>query len=360
MISRVGNRSPIPENPFACSFRSWRTLIAGAFLLVLINSARSQQPLILHLGNGDRVSGQLLGEDAVRLTLSNSILGRFTIPASAVARRETVSVAPPAPVTNAPGLPPTIQKRLNDLQGIYAAGSLSAEEFQRQRTALMEPIRPPGPKYWTAELFAGLDLLFSEKDRQLYTGRAKVNYVRPGLRSYFDYLFTYGYTDSELSANRMDGSSKTDVDLTKLTYTYGLFGAGYDEIRLIDWRYEVGPGLGYHLVKQTNFVLRVEGGFHYQVQNFQGGRDDHTFSQRLAQDLRWNLGPHFTFDERLEYFPDLANLNDFKLRMEANLRYWLQSNLSLNLTVIDIYDTRHASGVDGNDLQIRSSIGIRF
>lgn len=313
------------------------------------------------------MSGTLLSEDSGKITLTNAILGRITVTASSIARREgptnavAVAATPKPPVQPAaPALPPALQKKLNDLQAIYASGNLSAEEFQRQRTAITTPPKPPGPKYWSAELFAGLDLLFSEKDRQLYTGRAKLTYARAPLRNSLDYIFSYGYTDSELTANRMDGSMKTDLDITKLSYTYSLLGAGYDEVRRIDWRYEIGPGLGYHLVKRTNFVMRVEAGFHYQVQNFEDNLEDYTFSQRLAQDMRWNIGTQFTFDEKIEYFPDLGDLAQYRLRMEANLRYWLRSNLSLNLTVIDIFDTRHARNVSRNDLQIRSSIGVKF
>lgn len=368
-------REPAPRplfvRPALDPFRGAHSTFAiciTTFVLLFAAIARAQSPITLHLTNGDRISGSLVGEESGKLTLTNAILGRVTIATSAIARREgptnaVVVATTPAPTNRPPeppALPPALQKRLNDLQSIYASGSLSAEEFQRQRTALVAPQKPPTPKYWSAELFAGMDLLFSEKDRQIYTGRAKFTYARQRLRNNIDYLFSYGYTDSELTANRMDGWMKTDWDITKLTYTYSLAGAGYDEIRRLDWRYEVGPGLGYHLVKRTNFVLRFEGGLHYQVQNFQDNREDYTFSQRLAQDLRWNIGAQFTFDEKVEYFPDLSNLEQFRIRAEANLRYWLRSNLSLNLTVIDIFDTRHAINVTRNDLQIRSSIGVKF
>jgi hypothetical protein len=62
----------------------------------------------------------------------------------------------------------------------------------------------------------------------------------------------------------------------------------------------------------------------------------------------------------VEYTPQWDDVSQFKIRGEANLRYWLLNNLSLNLTVIDLYDTRVATGIDENDLQIRSSIGVKF
>ena len=136
----------------------------------------------------------------------------------------------------------------------------------------------------------------------------------------------------------------------------------------VNWRYEVGPGLGYHLIKRTNFVARVEGGFHYQVQSVEEiltgdvhlDRESKTYNQRLAQDVRWNMGSQFTFDEKAEYFPDLADVRIYRLRVEANLRYWLRSNLSLNFTAINTYETQTARGIGRNDLQLRSSIGVKF
>lgn len=358
----MAKRNRLPS--YVCLFSLWLFAL-GASAVAPLNAA---SPVILHLKNGDRLSGDLVTEESSRITLTNSILGRFTIPLSTIARREGITnvavvKAPPAPppATNAPALPPALQRKLEDLQTLFATGALSADEFQRRRTELVAPLpRPRGPKHWTAEVFAGLDLLYSEKDRQLYTGRAKLTYARAPLRNNIDYLFTYGWTDGELTANRMDGWMKTDWDLTPRSYVYNLAGAGYDEIRLVDWRYEVGPGLGYHLYKRTNFVLRVEAGFHYQVQDFEGGREKKTYNQRLAQDLRWNIGTQFTFDEKVEYFPSLEDLHSYRLRLEANLRYWLASNLSLNLTVIDTYETSTARGVGQNDLQIKSSIGMKF
>jgi hypothetical protein len=118
--------------------------------------------------------------------------------------------------------------------------------------------------------------------------------------------------------------------------------------------------LGYQLVKKTNLVLRVEGGFHFDVHNFEDNRQDDTYYHRLAQDLRWNLGTIISVDEKLEYLPQFDTFMEYKLRVEANVRLWLRSNLYLNLTMIDLFDTVTAQGVEQNDLQVRSSVGVRF
>ena len=372
--------------------------------------AASSQPVVLHLRNGDRVSGSLVTEEAGQIILSNAIVGRMAVPLSQVERKEQATNEAPATNiagTNAVVASPALARRLNELQALYLANQLSTAEYHRQRAkALAEatqlwttnrpvaqatkpngvpapalvnpgvsakpptgpsaPIKPAGPKRWSGEVLMGADLGFSQKDRELYTGRLKVSYAVAPVRNSLDFLFTYGRTDGELSANRVDGSLKSDRDLNRRLYVYNLLGAGYDEIRQIDSRYEFGPGMGEHVLKLTNFVLNAELGFNYQVQNFtrttnqmQKLRDDQ-FHYRFGQDLKWLIGSQFTFDEKAEYLPVWNHLAEYRMRVEANLRYWLKANLSLDLTVINIFDTVAAKDVQHNDLQVHSSIGVKF
>jgi hypothetical protein len=48
------------------------------------------------------------------------------------------------------------------------------------------------------------------------------------------------------------------------------------------------------------------------------------------------------------------------MRFETTLSYELWKNLSLNWTVLDLYDSEPAAGVERNELQIRSSLGVKF
>lgn len=361
------------------------------------------QTVLLELKNGDRLSGVILSETGAEITLSNSALGRLAVPWAQVEKRSTntfstakvsSTIATNGVSPSAEALSPVEQRQLHELQASYLANQLSAQDYYKQRTRILakredsavdasnaraqgvpapalvnpavsatsRPSQPKvsAPKYLTGEAMIGTDLAYSEKDRQLYTGRVKLTYVRKPLRSSFDHLFTYGRTEGELSANRMDASLKTDYDLNPKVYALGILGGGYDEVRKVDWRYEVSPGVGRHLVRLTNFVVNAEVGTSYQVQNFEGNRQDDLFHYRLAQDLRWNIGNQFTFDEKVEYLPQWNEPKEFKLRVEANLRYWLRANLSLNLTLINIFDTITAPGVQQNDLQIKSTVGVKF
>ena len=70
--------------------------------------------------------------------------------------------------------------------------------------------------------------------------------------------------------------------------------------------------------------------------------------------------PRVTFVEKFEFYPSLENIDDFRFRLESTLSMGLVQNLSLNFSILDIFDTKPASNVDRNELVVRSSLGLSF
>jgi hypothetical protein len=167
-------------------------------------------------------------------------------------------------------------------------------------------------------------------------------------------------TVTKTDANRMNGSVKADYDFTKKWYVYNLAGMGYDQIRKIDLRYEIGPGLGYHLIQWSNFFVNVEAGATYQKEERDDGTELSTFFGRLAENAAWKITPRLSWDEKFEYTPRIENLGEYRMRFETNLRYALLQNVFFNLSLIDTYDSLSANEVTRNDVQVRSSIGVKF
>lgn len=293
------------------------------------------QEVILHLRNGDRVSGFIISETTNRIVLTNAWSAGITVSPGDIVRREaSVRVAPAATNAVAPATPkPALTNVVPPIPGLLLSG----------------------------EVQLGVDVGFSEKNRQLYTGRAKMSLNYHRLRNLFDYSFSYGRTEGIVSANRMDGSIKTDYDLTSRSYVYNLAGGGYDEIRKIESRYEIGPGVGYHLVKRTNFLFKGEAGINYQAQYFTDDTRSEMFFYRFAEEGVWRINQRLTFDEKFEFFPEVEDITGgYRFRFESNLRYALRNKLFFTLTVLDQYDTEPPAGVGPNDLQVRSTLGVKF
>ena len=301
--------------------------------------AATAPKMVFELRNGDRLTGVIDSEDTNRVVIGTAWGKNLDVPVSEIIRRATL-LAGASQVTNAPPgmVPPPTALAL----------------------APPAPVQPKPPIGWQSEAQVGLDLSYSERTRQVFTGRVKVVYARDRLRNLLDYNFAYGRTDGVVDANRMEGSMKTDFDLGRRPYVYSLGSAGYDEVRKIDHRFEVGPGVGLHVVRLGDFILNTELGFNYQAE----ARSDHTRTEhifyRLAENSFWKISSRLALDQKFEYLPQADHLGEFRLRFESNLRYWLLQNLYFNLTVSDQYDTMPANSVTQNDLQIRSSIGVRF
>lgn len=359
------------------------------------------ETIILHLRNGDRVAGTILSEDTNSVRISTTWIKELAVPVSAIVQREPVTNAAPAAAvadqtptatapetaaTQAPTSPPATtattpttavaeQKPATPPPAVPSPPPATAAKTNAVAAAKPSPPietpkpppKAPQPRLWKINVNFGTDTLFGANDHQLYTGRLQLTYARPYksnpkkfLRSIIDYAVDYGETEGVKSADRMYGTVKTDFDIGERLFIYNLVGAGYDNIRKIDFQYEAGPGFGYHLFTTPKFVGNVETGMNYQEQRRSAGGDVESFYFRLAEDVTWKITPKLTFDERVEFFPNAEKLEQYRARVEANLTFALLQNVSLKLSLLDLYDTDPATGVDNNELQIRSLVGVNF
>jgi hypothetical protein len=229
-------------------------------------------------------------------------------------------------------------------------------------------------KHWKGDAEVGLDLNYATVNQQTYHGKATLAYEHPYdsdtnmfFRNTADYTVQYGKSEQTQSnrtvtlksSDLMGGSDKTSFDLTHRWYVYSLAGAGYDRIRDIDLQAEAGPGLGYHLLKQTNLTANLEAGANYQIQYRSDNTEIRDFFYRLAEDFNWKLTPRTTFTEKVEFFPRV-NLSEYRVRLEATLTYTLWRYVYLNLTVHDAYDTEPADNASANELLVHSALGMKF
>ncbi|MDB6025790.1 MAG: hypothetical protein JWM68_2013 [Verrucomicrobiales bacterium] len=311
--------------------------------------------MVLQLRNGDRLTGKLISETTNQVVIATTWAPSLTVPLVEIAKREVIPLGQIV-VTNAlTNVTITTSATATNITTNVVVNGLVAKPPE---------VKPKGPQHWHGDVQIGTDLGFSEKERQLYYGRFKFTYGREIVphrffKNTFDLNGTYGRTDGITSANQVTGSSKTDFDLTKRVFVYNLVGAGYDEIRKIDFQYEFGPGFGYHVLMLTNFVMNTEIGMNYQAQYFKGQKTLERYFYRLAEDSKWFINKKLSFDEKFEFFPQ-ADLEQYRLRFESNLRYTFMENFIFTLTLLDTFDTQPANGVSPNDLQIRSSLGLKF
>jgi hypothetical protein len=315
--------------------------------LVLLGCSTRAQNVILHLRNGDRLAGAIISESTNEVRLSTIWSKELVVPVSQIERREIL----PAEVTAAP-----------TTNGVVPAKPVVVSKTTNAPPAV------PWYKHWKGDASIGTDLeRGGTTDRALYYGKLNLTYSHPYardpkqfFRNIFTYSAEYGKTDGTVSANDMGGSSKTDFDFSRKIYAYNLGAASYDVIRKIDLHYEDGPGAGYHLFTGTNFIVNTELGANYQVEYRSDDTSTHSVYYRLAEDVTWKINHQMNLTEKYEFFPRVDNLGQYRSRFESTLSYALMLNFSLNVSVIDLYDTQPATGVPANDFQLRTSLGVKF
>ena len=364
-------------------------------LLLLIASVTraAEQEVVILLKNGDRLTGKVEGDAVNSIVLVHRTLGRVVIPTEQIASREPAKIPSlPTGVAGVPGeqtqpprpqIPPgpfattdrpsTVAEsatnsppKVASTPAVTNAPASTPPKAMPPGTTLVEKKKeekPKGPKLWNSELQFGLNLRYSQRDQQEILVLAKSTYNKAPWRHIFDYTFSYGKTEGLVTGNRMSGSEKTEYDLTKKVYLFNLAGAGYDRVRKIDMQYEINPGVGFQLINSTNwnFVMKGEIGGGFQRQYRATGEDEIYYSARIADIFSWKVPKtKIVADGKVEVFPSINDFGEYRLRLEGTLRYPLSDKISFNMIFIDIYDTQAAQGIDRNDMQIRSTLGVRF
>ncbi len=359
-------------------FRWCATVICGALL-----SAASAEQVTLQLRNGDRLTGEFVSMSTTNVVITNGLLGRLSVPVGYVDRLEkkaitnlaaTATHAPqqtPVPSASAsPAPPPSTHQVVTPTPPPAAAASTASTNAPTVTAAAKPPAAPVGsaapkakpPKHWILDAQFGTDLEFNQTQRELFFGRVKWTYGLDRFRTIVDYLANYGINAGVVSANDMAGTARVELDLTKAKklYLYNAVGLGYNEIRKIDFGLNESVGVGYKFITLTNFVYSMDLGLNYQRQLLSDDTVKNFAGIRVGEHATWSINAKWTLDEKIDCLPQFSGTEDLQARLEVNLRYLLLSNLTLNFTVINFYDTHPAPGVSNNDLLLRGTIGVKF
>jgi putative salt-induced outer membrane protein YdiY len=338
------------------SVRMLRSFLGCLLLLLGAVAPSLARDVVVQLRNGDRLTGRLLGQETNSVILATSWAESLVIPLAAIgglraATGEDLLPPPDSTVATAKTDPAETPKS-------PATAATAADT---------KPTPQDAPKRFRHNVQAGANFNFGARDSQLFYGRIKSTYERPYddhpklfFRTFGDYSVDYGRTEKLVSADRMSGSLKTDFDLTPRYYAYNAASCGYDDVRRIDFQYEAGPGLGVRVLTHTNLSVSLESGLNYQAQQRADNADVDSLYWRIGNNLTWKISPRLTLAEKFEFFLDGADPEQYRFRLDATLSLRVLENISLNLTVLNTFDTDPAASVNKNELQIRSSIGVAF
>lgn len=342
-------------------------VLAGVTVCSASLYANDAPPMIFHLKNGDRITAIPQIRTETNLVVLTAFGSTITLPLDQIVSRTTLPLlteTTPAVETPAPAeVPVPAEAPAPTLAPAPEAAPDAAADAAKAVKEKTEPVTFVGKFFsnFAGEVQVGMDAGYGASDYMNYYGRVKASHGFERWKSMWDGKLTYGKNKGDLSADKLDTSYRLEYDaIPKKLFVYGEPTGGYDNIREIDYYYTIGGGLGYHILKKDNMALDASAGASFQSYHYamEDARNDMYID--FGESYTWEIVKDLNFVQKLTFSPKAEDWSVFRMVFEAGVSWAFYKNMTFNFTLIDKYDSHPAKNIDKNDLQLVSSIGLKF
>jgi putative salt-induced outer membrane protein YdiY len=301
--------------------------IAAIFLIsVFVSTAVAET---IHLSNGDRISGQILGVEDGRMRIRTAYAGEITIAVADVAAiedpvliGELVEVLDAAEEKSDEGG----WKNRFELGAVYNSGNSTA----RSANTLIQTQRE-----WESHRFLGNFRVNYGEDRGERTQNEQILFLRDELKNMEPW-----YIFNQLTLER-------------------------DEFEDLDLRAIYSPGVGYNFIDREEdgkpVLLQGEVGPAVVYRNYrERGGSEWAFEAYIGGYYERPVFDEARFYVRTQYYPSITDAGEFRLNVEVGLEQPLSETMNLKLTFIDQYNSDVTRGVKRNDFKALLSITWDF
>ncbi|MFC1632381.1 YdiY family protein, partial [Candidatus Omnitrophota bacterium] len=147
----------------------------------------------------------------------------------------------------------------------------------------------------------------------------------------------------------------------KKWYNFYKFEASHDRFANLDYRLIPAAGVGYWFYDLADLKLLAEVGFGLEHAVYRSPADDSDEAIVVPRIFfEKNLFGNAKILQNLYFYLTLDDLTDYRLRSETTFTNPLSDKLSLNLSLIDDYNSSPALGAEENDLRLISSFEYSF
>ncbi|MEO0453959.1 MAG: DUF481 domain-containing protein [Verrucomicrobiota bacterium] len=239
-------------------------------------------------------------------------------------------------------------------------------KIEAERTAVNPPASDDTPpevektSLWTAEIALGADYSSGNNDSAAIAAGVKAVRTTEIDKLTLEARADFAQNESVSIRERLLGLADYKRDLSEDWYWYARGELDRDVIAGVNWRANVGPGLGWHIIKNDKMALSLEGGPTWVAEDLIGATLSHSVRARLAQNFEWQFSEYAKIYESVQIIDNLQDISDWLLIAEVGIESDLTKSLSLRVSAENRYDNRPAAGRDKNDLFLQSSIIYKF
>ena len=170
------------------------------------------------------------------------------------------------------------------------------------------------------------------------------------------------------TANKWAGFGQYDFNLSPRTYAFGRLGLEGDELIDLNLRTALAAGVGYKLIDTKETSFNVFGGAGYTTDKYDvaqtiGGKSGTKFSRSslfLGEESSHQLSPSVSVKQRLELWPGLSGDKAKLAKFTAGVSVAMSSTLSLNVSLIDTYNSKPPAGSKKNDVGFFTGVNVKL
>jgi len=346
--------------------------LAAIFLIFFATRTLADQ---VTLKNGDRLSGAIVKFDGKTLILKTEYAGDVTLKWSAV---DGVTSAEPLHVALAGGQ--TVRGTVSGAAGreeidTGANGKTSAsldtilairsdaEEtvFEAEQRRLLHPRLVD---FWSSFFDAGISLTRGNADN--LSVALQGNAIREAPKNKFtahgEYVVAKSTTGGVTSttANATRGNLHDEVSLTDRFFVFASSDFEHNPIQLLDFRYVLDAGVGYHVIKSMSTTFDLFGGGSYKHDAFSTGLTVKSVQALVGEEFDYKLNDRSALSERMTFYPNLSQVGEYYLTLDSTASTRLYRRLSWQITFSDRYLTNPVPGTKKNDLLLTTGLRMTF
>ena len=219
-------------------------------------------------------------------------------------------------------------------------------------------IAPP-KNSWQSSITAGLTLTRGNKSATLFTTEFLTAKKTPRNEYSLGLGAAYGNQQSADTVNNYKAFGQWNRLFTERFFGYARAEALRDLIADLDYRFTVGPGAGYYLLKETNTTLALESGAGMEFQRL-GGKDDQFSTTRFAERFEQKFNNRARLWQTAELVPQVDNFDNYVVNFEIGMEAAISKSLSLKTYFDDTYANQPAAGRLKNDAKIIAGVSYKF
>ncbi len=343
----------------------WRGLFVLPFLL--------SWPLLgdqVTLKNGDHVTGQIVKKDGDKLTVKSELMGKVSIPWSAVT---SITSDKPLVVVLLGGKSVTGKLSSSDskLQVATESGTETAPlaEISAVRNAdeqkQWERMQHPGLwQLWAGYVDVGLSLARGNAETSTFTTafdatRATLN---DEITAHFNEIYATALVSgkSAATAQATRGGLSYDRNFNPRLFVNLFNDYEYDKFQDLNLRVVVGGGLGYKAIKSDRSNLDLVGGADYDRADFSTLFTRNSAEVFFGDDWSYKVSKIGSLTQSFRIFPNLSQTGEYRMNFDLGAVTALKKWLAWQVTASDRFLSDPVAGLKRNDILLTTGFRVTF